>query len=89
MLQGWQPGFNLAQVDDSTGLVTRMVGFDERELTSKQGGKPAAIARLRNMHPYETVIMVGDGITDLEAVQITGGADAFIGACRRKFALCQ
>ena len=35
------------QVDDETGLVTRMVGFDERELTSRQGGKPAAIAQLR------------------------------------------
>ncbi len=35
------------QVDDETGLVTRMVGFDERELTSKQGGKPVAIAQLR------------------------------------------
>jgi hypothetical protein len=31
------------------------------------------------MYPYETVAMVGDGITDLEAVQITGGADMFIG----------
>ena len=56
-----------------------MVGYDERELTCKQGGKPAAIAHLRNLYPYETVIMVGDGITDLEAVQISGGADAFIG----------
>ncbi len=35
------------QVDESTGLVEKMVGFDERELTSRQGGKPAAIARLR------------------------------------------
>ena len=72
-------GLYAAQVDDSTGLVTRMVGYDERELTCKQGGKPAAIAHLRNLYPYETVIMVGDGITDLEAVQISGGADAFIG----------
>ena len=31
------------------------------------------------MYPYETIAMVGDGITDLEAVQITGGADVFIG----------
>ncbi|BDA43327.1 probable glycerol-3-phosphate dehydrogenase [NAD(+)], cytoplasmic at C-terminar half [Coccomyxa sp. Obi] len=67
------------QVDDETGLVTRMVGFDERELTSRQGGKPAAIAQLREMYPYETIAMVGDGITDLEAVEMTGGADIFIG----------
>lgn len=25
------------------------------------------------------VVMVGDGITDLEAVQVSGGADLFIG----------
>lgn len=31
------------------------------------------------MYPYETIAMVGDGITDLEAVEITGGADIFIG----------
>jgi hypothetical protein len=37
------------QVDDATGLVTKMVGYDERELTSKQGGKPAAIALLRGV----------------------------------------
>lgn len=28
---------------------------------------------------YETVVMVGDGITDLEAVQESGGADMFVG----------
>ena len=31
------------------------------------------------MYPYETIAMVGDGITDLEAVEITGGADLFVG----------
>lgn len=28
------------------------------------------------------MVMVGDGITDLEAVQVTGGADLFIGCVR-------
>jgi glycerol-3-phosphate dehydrogenase (NAD+) len=31
------------------------------------------------MNPFQTVVMVGDGITDLEAVQQTGGADLFVG----------
>ncbi|KAI3425907.1 hypothetical protein D9Q98_007879 [Chlorella vulgaris] len=67
------------QVDEETGEVTKLVGFDLREPTGHQGGKPLAIARLRELFPYETVVMVGDGITDLEAVQQTGGADMFVG----------
>ena len=35
------------QVDDATGLVTKMAGLDEREVTFRQFGKPAAIASLR------------------------------------------
>ena len=50
-------------------MPTKLVGFDLREPTGHQGGKPRAIARLRELFPYETVVMVGDGITDLEAVQ--------------------
>jgi phosphoglycolate phosphatase-like HAD superfamily hydrolase len=34
---------------------------------------------LAEKYPYETIAMVGDGITDLEAVQISGGADLFVG----------
>ncbi|PSC74868.1 glycerol-3-phosphate dehydrogenase [Micractinium conductrix] len=67
------------QVDDDTGMPTKLVGFDVREPTGHQGGKPRAIAELRRMFPYETVVMVGDGITDLEAVQQGGGADLFVG----------
>ena len=63
----------------TAGLPTRLVGFDGREPTGHQGGKPRAIARLRELFPYETIVMVGDGITDLEAVQASGGADLFIG----------
>jgi hypothetical protein len=37
-------------------------------------GKPAAIARIRQRNPYNTVVMIGDGITDLEAVQVSGRA---------------
>ncbi len=38
-----------------------------------------AIARIRDNNPYNTIVMIGDGITDLEAVQTSGGADLFIG----------
>jgi hypothetical protein len=33
-------------------------------------GKPEAIARIRQSQPYNTIVMIGDGITDLEAVQV-------------------
>jgi phosphoglycolate phosphatase-like HAD superfamily hydrolase len=32
----------------------------------------------------QTVVMVGDGITDLEAVQETGQADLFVGLSKKK-----
>lgn len=47
------------QCDDETGLPTKLVGFDLREPTAHQGGKPQAIARLRELFPYETIVMVG------------------------------
>ncbi|GIL57042.1 hypothetical protein Vafri_12308 [Volvox africanus] len=67
------------QWDDETGEPTKLVGFDMSEPTAHNQGKPEAIARIRQRNPYKTVVMIGDGITDLEAVQITGGADLFIG----------
>ncbi|EFJ50802.1 hypothetical protein VOLCADRAFT_88690, partial [Volvox carteri f. nagariensis] len=67
------------QWDDETGEPTKLVGFDLSEPTAHNQGKPEAIARIRQRNPYNTVVMIGDGITDLEAVQITGGADLFIG----------
>eukprot|EP00878_Enallax_costatus_P016906 GHUV01017747.1.p1 GENE.GHUV01017747.1~~GHUV01017747.1.p1 ORF type:complete len:484 (+),score=134.18 GHUV01017747.1:161-1612(+) len=67
------------QWDDETGEPTRLVGFDMNEPTAHNQGKPTAIARIRQRNPYNTIIMIGDGITDLEAVQVTGGADLFIG----------
>ncbi|KXZ53840.1 hypothetical protein GPECTOR_6g758 [Gonium pectorale] len=67
------------QWDDETGAPTKLVGFDTSEPTAHNQGKPQAIARIRQRNPYNTVVMIGDGITDLEAVQTTGGADLFIG----------
>ncbi len=72
--------------DDELGTggypTIRVRGFDPKEPTSREGGKPEAIRKIRQMNPYQTVVMVGDGITDLEAVQETGGADLFVGIWR-------
>jgi len=50
-------------MDDETGLQPRLVGFDMKEPTAHNMGKPEAIATLRHTFPYETIVMVGDGIT--------------------------
>ena len=71
----------LFTADDATGLPTKFAGFDRSEPTSRRGGKPEVIRNLRAIHPYETVVMVGDGITDLEAAAVEGGSDIFIGYC--------
>lgn len=62
---------NLLFNEDGTFL-----GFDAQEPTSKDGGKPAVIQRLKDAHGYKTIVMVGDGATDMQAKP---PADAFIG----------
>lgn len=66
-------------MDDETGLPSKLAGFDTSQPVAHNKGKPAAIRELRRQHPYQHVVMVGDGITDLEAVEETGAADLFIG----------
>lgn len=51
-------------------------GFDEKEPTSKNGGKAEVISVLKGKYNYTKLFMIGDGITDLEACP---PADAFIG----------
>nr|CAD7576092.1 unnamed protein product [Timema californicum] len=51
-------------------------GFDESEPTCNSGGKAEVIQQLKEKHGYSTVVLVGDGATDLEACP---PADAFIG----------
>jgi phosphoserine phosphatase len=51
-------------------------GFDATEPTSADMGKPRALAKIKEEHGYETMIMVGDGATDAQAKP---PADAFIG----------
>lgn len=51
-------------------------GFDEKEPTSKNGGKAEVIHMLKEKYGYSKLFMIGDGITDLEACP---PADVFIG----------
>ena len=41
-------------------------GFDAKEYTSRSGGKAAAVQHIRGVHNYRTLVMIGDGATDLE-----------------------
>jgi len=50
--------------------------FDRLAYTSKSGGKADAVRHLKKTKGYRTMVMVGDGVTDLEA---RPPADAFIG----------
>lgn len=56
--------------------VGEYAGFDDREPTSKSGGKAVVVQQLRDKYKYNRIIMVGDGMTDAEACP---PADAFIG----------
>ncbi|KAJ1696762.1 hypothetical protein LUZ63_005274 [Rhynchospora breviuscula] len=53
------------------------LGFDASEPTSRSGGKASAVQQIREAHQYKTLVMIGDGATDLEARK-PGGADLFI-----------
>jgi phosphoserine phosphatase len=52
-------------------------GFDTNEYTSQDMGKPKAIQHILDTHPqYQTIVMVGDGMTD---AQTKPPASSFIG----------
>lgn len=51
-------------------------GFCKEQPTSESGGKPRVMDMLRKKFNYKTIIMIGDGMTDLESCP---PADAFIG----------
>lgn len=53
-------------------------GFDDKEYTSRSGGKCEAVKHIKSKWGFDKIAMVGDGATDLEARQ-PGGADIFIG----------
>lgn len=50
--------------------------FDHTAPTSKSGGKAVVIDMLKKQHGYKNLVLIGDGMTDLEACP---PADAFIG----------
>jgi phosphoserine phosphatase len=58
---------------DQTGAFK---GFDDQELTSRDGGKAKVVQHLMSAHGYKPVVVVGDGVTDMQA---RPPADAFIG----------
>ena len=47
--------------------ANEFLGFDESEPTSRSGGKPVAVQRIADRLNASTVVLIGDGITDLEA----------------------
>lgn len=58
---------------DATGAYT---GYDERYPTTRSGGKPQVIAALKRELSPARVVMVGDGVSDLET---RPEVDLFIG----------
>lgn len=48
-------------------LAGEYAGFDESQPTAESGGKGKVISILKEQHGFKTVVMVGDGATDLEA----------------------
>jgi len=56
----------------------RYAGFDREAPTSASGGKPKVLKRMHKKHGYVTMIMIGDGATDMDA-RTHGLASAFIG----------
>ncbi|MEQ2206989.1 hypothetical protein XENOCAPTIV_005715 [Xenoophorus captivus] len=42
-------------------------GFDESQPTAESGGKGKVISMLKEQNGFKTVVMIGDGATDLEA----------------------
>ena len=69
-------------------------GYDEGYPTTRSGGKPEVVARLKRELQPARVVMIGDGVSDLEAKpevdrfvgfgrylareKVRAGADAFI-----------
>ena len=51
-------------------------GFDEAYPSTRSGGKVEIIARLRSQYSPEKVVMIGDGVSDLETQPVV---DLFVG----------
>lgn len=53
--------------DRPPGVAGEYAGFDESQPTAESGGKGKVIASLKERYGFQTVVMIGDGATDLEA----------------------
>jgi len=53
-------------------------GFDQSAPTSRSGGKPAVLRKMKKKKGYKVMIMFGDGATDMDARK-HGPASVFIG----------
>lgn len=49
---------------DDAGYYT---GFDAEQFTSRSGGKARAVQHIKEKYNYQRVVMIGDGVTDMEA----------------------
>merc|ERR1719420_1261155 len=45
----------------------KYAGFDRTAPTSASGGKPKVLKMMRKKHNYKTMLMIGDGATDMDA----------------------
>lgn len=54
-------------------------GFDESYPTTRNGGKPEILEEIRKQRSPDTLVMVGDGVSDLETTPLV---DHFIGFTR-------
>lgn len=48
-------------------LPGEYAGFDESQPTAESGGKGKVVSLLKEQYGFKTVVMIGDGATDLEA----------------------
>jgi phosphoserine phosphatase len=56
------------------------VDFDRERPTSRSGGKRHVVAKIKRENHFHSLIMIGDGVTDLESRATDGlGADFFVG----------
>lgn len=77
-----RPLANLLQISDIEAVDVffredgTYAGFDESFPTTRNGGKAEVVEKWKTLHPGARTVMVGDGVSDLEA---KGFVDRFIG----------
>lgn len=61
------PRFFQLVILSNHGFLGEYAGFDENQPTAESGGKGKVISLLKEQYGFKTVVMIGDGATDLEA----------------------